>query len=100
MLSTYKWYVIYKWLGYVQAYHCRNQSIEEAVNKLRQFFAQYGFCSSIGTDSGPALQAKMGDLGVQINHSSAYHPASNGFAERGIKTVKDQLKKHEPNTFI
>ena len=46
------------------------------------------------------LQAKMGDMGVQINHSSAYHPASNGFAERGIKTVKDQLKKHEPNTFI
>ena len=27
-------------------------------------------------------------------HSSAYHPASNRCAERGIKTVKEQLKKH------
>ena len=24
--------------GFVQGYHCRNQSMEEAVTKLRQFF--------------------------------------------------------------
>ena len=82
--------------GFVQGYHCRNQSMEEAVTKLRQFFVQYGFCSTIRTDSGPAFRKeftkKMGKLGVQITHSSAYPPASNGCAESGIKTVKKQLK--------
>ena len=30
--------------GLVQGYHCCNQSTEEAVTKLRHFFAQYGLC--------------------------------------------------------
>ena len=65
----------------MQAYHCRNQSAKEAVNKLRQFFAQYGLASSIRADSGPAFHEefahKVGELGVQVVHSSAYHPATN-----------------------
>ena len=36
----------------------------------------------------------MCDLGMQIINSSARHPASNGCTKRGIKTVKEQLKKH------
>lgn len=84
--------------GFIQAYICRNQGTDEEVSKFKQFFSQYGYASSIRYDSGPAFRKEfakqMGLLGVKVTHSSAYKPASNGCAEYGIKTCKEQLKKH------
>ena len=63
-----------------------------------------GMLDMLGKASNPRHQKQrfnfktqhiMGELEVQVVNSLAYHPASNGCAERGIKAVKVQLKKHQ-----
>ena len=57
----------------------------------------FGIPHSIRTDGGPAFREKfqkyLGILGIDHSPSSAYNPTSNGLAERGVRQIKDVLKK-------
>ena len=66
------------------------------VNKLRQIFATHGLPQVTVSDNGPAF---TGDSytqfikrnGIKQIYSAPYHPASNGQAERMVRTFKEML---------
>ena len=56
---------------------------------------------AIKVDSGPAFwlafEQEMEDYGLNIIHSSAYHPQSQGLVERSVKTLNEILEKNKNN---
>lgn len=61
--------------------------------------AVFGFPKIIVSDNGPQFSSgefstfcKMN--GIEYSPSPVYHPASNGLAERGVGTIKTNLKKY------
>lgn len=69
----------------------------ETIMALRQLFANHGIPEQIVSDNGPqfissdfAAFLKMN--GVQHTRSSPYHPATNGEAERFVRTFKEAMK--------
>ena len=66
------------------------------VNKLRQIFSTHGLPKVSVSDNGPAFigeefKAFMKRNGVKQVYSAPYHPASNGQAERMVRTFKESL---------
>ena len=53
---------------------------------------------ALKVDSEPAFrlafEQEMENYGVKIIHSSAYHPQSQGLAERSVRTLKEILQKN------
>ena len=67
------------------------------VRKLRQMFSTHGLPQVSVSDNGPAFVGEdfKGFLtrnGVKHVYSAPYHPASNGQAERMVRTFKESLK--------
>ena len=75
-----------------------NESTSSAtVSKLRRMFATHGLPKVSVSDNGPAfvgevLREFMKRNGVKQVYSAPYHPASNGQAERMVRTFKESLK--------
>ena len=72
---------------------------EKAIEVLRGIFASYGLPKELVSDNGPQLalsefHAFLKKNGVKHTLVPAYHPASNGAAERNVQIVKSTLKKH------
>ena len=68
-----------------------------AVGALRHLFSVHGLPEEIVSDNGPQFVAQeMKDFlklnGIRQCLSSPYHPASNGEAERVVRTFKDAMK--------
>ena len=66
------------------------------VNKLRQIFSTHGLPQVSVSDNGPAfigdeLKSFMKRNGIKQVYSAPYHPASNGQAERMVRTFKESL---------
>ena len=66
------------------------------VNKLRQIFSTHGLPQVSVSDNGPAFVGEefknfMKRNGVKQLYSAPYHPASNGQAERMVRTFKEAL---------
>ena len=66
------------------------------VNKLRQIFATHGLPQVTVSDNGPAFIGEeykhfMKRNGIKQIYSAPYHPASNGQAERMVRTFKESL---------
>ena len=55
-------------------------------------FAMHGVPQACVTDNGPCFAARefefMKSNGVELMHSTPYHPATNGLAEKAVQTVK------------
>lgn len=67
---------------------------------LREWFATHGIPEQVVTDNGPQFVAEEFEIFVKRNgikhvKSAPYHPASNGLAERFIKSLKQSLKASE-----
>jgi hypothetical protein len=65
---------------------------------LDTFFSVHGFCDTLISDGGPPFTSSQFATYVKgrcIRHilSPAYHPRSNGLAERAVQTFKSFLKK-------
>lgn len=71
---------------------------QKTADAMRSIFARLGLCEEIVADNGPPfpsseLQAFLKSNGIKTIFSSPYHPASNGAAERFVKTLKRGLRK-------
>ncbi len=67
------------------------------VNKLRAIFATHGLPKVSVSDNGPAFVGEefkqfLKKNGIKQVYSAPYHPASNGQAERMVRTFKESLK--------
>lgn len=69
------------------------------IEVVRGIFASYGLPKELVSDNGPQLASSefrefLQKNGVKHTLVPAYHPASNGAAERSVQIVKSTLKKH------
>ena len=69
----------------------------DTIRVLHRWFARFGFPIQLVSDNGPQFVSYEFDYflkthGIKHIRSSAYHPCSNGGAERFVQTVKQGLK--------
>ena len=83
--------------GFMQEYKCRNKSTEEALLRLREWSANFGFPMTLVPDSGPSFRNRFKEeclkLRVNVKHSSAYNPSSQSAVEISIGNLKHLLKR-------
>uniref|UniRef100_A0A8C9TGR2 Gypsy retrotransposon integrase-like protein 1 n=1 Tax=Scleropages formosus TaxID=113540 RepID=A0A8C9TGR2_SCLFO len=71
----------------------------KTIEVLRHLFAAYGLPQEVVTDNGPQFTSREFEQflllnGVKHTESPAYHPASNGLAERLVQNLKRTLAKN------
>lgn len=84
-----------KWL---EVWQMGSTTAEKVIAKLRLAITVFGLPEVIVTDNGPPFDSlELSDyckrMGIQLMHSPAYHPQSNGLAERSVGVVKLNLLK-------
>ena len=89
-----------KW---IEAFPMTSTTATKTIQILRTTFARYGIPDSIVSDNGPQFissefQQFCKTNGIRHILVAAYHPKSNGLAERAVKIVKDGLKKMSEGT--
>lgn len=83
---------------YIEVEIVANTSVDETIDALRLIFSRNGLCDVIVSDNASCFTAQQFQKFLQINGIThitppPYCPASNGQAERGVRVVKDLLKK-------
>ena len=82
---------------FMQVYKARNESTEQALLKVREWSANFGFPMTLVTDSGPAFrnnfEEECAKIGVCVEHSRAYNPSSQYGVERSVASLKHLLKR-------
>ena len=79
--------------------HAMNSTTSAATcDKLRQTFACHGLPVLLVTDNAPNFTGReftefLRKNGIKHILTSPYHPASNGLAERAVRTFKEGMKK-------
>ena len=73
-------------------------SAECTISKLRSIFTVHGLPEQIVSDNGSGFTSHefrqfLASNGIQLIHTSPYHPSSNGLAERAVQTFKNTVKK-------
>jgi len=84
------------------AFLCPNQSAKAVAHQLwHNYFSIYGFSKRIHSDQGAnfesALIAELLEVsGVQISHTTPYHPMGNGSCERMNRTLGNMIRALPP----
>lgn len=75
------------------------------IEELRSVFVYFGLPKTLVADNGPPFNSALfanfcKNNGICYLNSPPYHPQSNGWAERGVRTTKEILKKmhNDPKT--
>ena len=81
-----------------EAIPLRKVSTESIAKELIKFFSLFGLPKEIQSDQGSCFTSHLmkqlcNELGVELIHSSAYHPQSQGALERFHQTLKSMLRK-------
>lgn len=90
-IDSFSKYIIVKYLPKTDAINLENS--------LLSIFRIFGYPIEIVTDNGPPFSSIHFEqfaqkLNIVLTKSPAYHPQSNGLAERGVQTIKNCLKKY------
>ncbi|XP_039893254.1 uncharacterized protein K02A2.6-like [Simochromis diagramma] len=85
-----------KWL---EVFPMPSITSHNTIEVLRGLFASYGLPEELVSDNGPQLVSKEFNQFLELNgirHTAvpAYHPASNGAAERSVQILKRSLMKN------
>lgn len=77
---------------------------EVVIRALRKVFATHGLPDLLVADNGPQLTATNFEVflvGLGIRHCliSPFHPSSNGFAERAVRSAKEALGRMSPRNW-
>ena len=91
-----------KWIEAFPVYTANSQN---TIENLRPLFAQFGLPETIGSDNAAyflsdEFESFLRQNGINHPTSSAYHPASNGLAERAVQTLKQGLKKVQEGSLV
>ena len=83
-----------KWLEVIAM---SSTTAEKTIDKLRSLFATWGLVEELVSDNGPQFVSQtfkefMESNGIKHTLIPAYHPASNGAAERSVGVLKKALK--------
>jgi hypothetical protein len=78
---------------------CHQETAEELVKSLREFFCQYGTPEQLASDGGSVYMSSttqnfLKTWGVEHRVSSAYNPHSNLRAETAVKSMKRLVAKN------
>ncbi|XP_058033127.1 uncharacterized protein K02A2.6-like, partial [Ahaetulla prasina] len=82
-----------KWLEIILM---RSMTAEAVIAALRHLFATHGLPDTLVSDNGPQFTATqfeeyLADEGIRHALSAPFHPASNGLAERSVRSAKEAL---------
>ncbi|XP_055701692.1 uncharacterized protein K02A2.6-like [Phlebotomus papatasi] len=83
---------------YIDVFYMSSTSAKAVSDKLENFFKIFGFPTTIVTDNGPPFGSNgfkkfCEERDIALLHSPAYHPQSNGLAERGVQTEEKSVEK-------
>ncbi|XP_019561388.3 uncharacterized protein K02A2.6-like [Aedes albopictus] len=83
-----------KW---IEVFLMKTTTAGDVVQILRSLFARFGIPVSIVSDNGPPFTSTefvsfLQGNSVKVFKSPAYHPESNGSAERAVQTAKQTLR--------
>jgi len=84
--------------NFIDAMPCKDRNLLTIKRCLSRVFGFFGTPTTIVADNAPefiALKQWLNTMGIRLLHSPPYNPASNGQAERSVKTIKDALKCYE-----
>ena len=89
-----------KW---IDVHPTKSSTSETTIEKLRVTFANQGLPEILVSDNGPCFTSEEFKLfmtrnGIRHITSAAYHPSSNGLAERAVQTFKESMRKMEGGT--
>ena len=83
---------------YIEVESVKSTSVSETVDALSSIFARQGLPDVLVSDNAPCFTAY--DFGAILSRNGIKHttpppycPSSNGQAERGVRVIKDALKK-------
>lgn len=81
-----------------EAFLMNSTDSETTVNRFRECFSRYGIPRTVETDNGSQYTSEefctfLSKNGVRFVTSPPNHPATNGFAENSVKSLKNGLRK-------
>ncbi|UYV61119.1 K02A2.6-like [Cordylochernes scorpioides] len=79
-----------KW---IEAIPMRETTTRKTIEQLRRLFSSYGLPEELVSDNGPQftgseMKGFLEGNGIKQTLIPAYHPQSNGLAERAVRTIK------------
>ena len=83
--------------------HGNSYRLDNHIQQLRQFFAQFGIPESIVSDNGPQFAAAEFQEFCRLNRIrhiqvAPYQPSSTGLAERAVQVFKQGFRKSSMGT--
>jgi len=95
--KTYFFVAVDAFSRFPEVFQCNDMTASSAKRILQSLFSRYGIAKSVVSDNGPAFKDQtfqnwLESISCKHILTAPYHPASNGMAERFVRTVKEQLK--------
>ena len=86
--------------GWLEVKQMRSTTSAAVLAFLEECFARFGYPKTVHADNGPQFCSEefktcLLKYGIRLSLSPPYHPASNGRAERAVRTLKELLKKSD-----
>ncbi|XP_058034327.1 uncharacterized protein K02A2.6-like, partial [Ahaetulla prasina] len=87
-----------KWLEIILM---RSMTAEAVISVLRHLFVTHGLPDTLVSDNGPQFTATqfeeyLAEEGIRHALSAPFHPATNGLAERFVRSAKEALSRLKP----
>ena len=85
---------------YIEVEIVKNVTVQETIDTLIVIFSRHGLPDVICSDNATCFTSSyfssfLSSFGIEHITSPPYSPSSNGQAERGVRVIKDLLKKQQ-----